>query len=320
MAKAGKSLLDKVTEGAAKFAINIGAVNGAFGSSEYVASQDFSEPLQLLTFGASSIGIYAANQKGLVSKASEKINGLRNKASEKWRPAATNAISTALLGATIITGASGLSNEVSNIYNDFNPSEKISEKKERPNPDKEKGKEKTFEGINSSRLSMEGKFQRARRFKDIYQKFEREYDIPRHTLGPLAMTESHGNPVQLNTPGDGGAGLYQFQPGTARAYGLDVRGESNAMGADTNHAKSLRKICEEHGYQYKDLAKVDERFHVVKSSDAAAKYMETLIDRYGGLKEAVSAYNLGSPAEKPSETSHVRRFQKFREYYKENIK
>ncbi|MFP1728029.1 lytic transglycosylase domain-containing protein [Lonsdalea quercina] len=82
-------------------------------------------------------------------------------------------------------------------------------------------------------------------------------------LDALMMTESAGNPNAVN-PKSGATGAYQFMPETARDMGLRVDDQ------------------------------VDERRDPDKSREAANKYLNQLINRYGGNVElALMAYNAG---------------------------
>ncbi|MFP1901421.1 lytic transglycosylase domain-containing protein [Lonsdalea quercina] len=82
-------------------------------------------------------------------------------------------------------------------------------------------------------------------------------------LDALMMTESSGNPNAVN-PKSGATGAYQFMPETARDMGLRVDDQ------------------------------VDERRDPVKSREAASKYLNQLINRYGGNVDlALMAYNAG---------------------------
>lgn len=61
----------------------------------------------------------------------------------------------------------------------------------------------------------------------------------------------------------GATGFWQFMKETAPQYGLEVNGE------------------------------VDERYHVVKSTEAACRYLTEAHDRYGSWSMAAASYNLG---------------------------
>lgn len=77
----------------------------------------------------------------------------------------------------------------------------------------------------------------------------------------LACIESSLNPRALS--GAKAAGFWQFMPATAREYGLEVN-------------------------EY-----VDERYHPVKSTEAACRYLKNAYDRYGNWESAAASYNGG---------------------------
>lgn len=77
----------------------------------------------------------------------------------------------------------------------------------------------------------------------------------------LACTESTLNPRALSPAK--AAGLWQFMPETGRQYGLEVN-------------------------EY-----VDERYHPIKATEAAVKYLKAAYNRYGNWVSAASSYNAG---------------------------
>ena len=95
------------------------------------------------------------------------------------------------------------------------------------------------------------------------------------------MRESYGDPLRLNESRDGGAGLFMFQPRTAKHYGLKIHGTSERSSADRGHGEDLHKLVEENNYDYSKLAVIDERFDVKKSAEAAARYLKDDYKKYG---------------------------------------
>lgn len=140
-------------------------------------------------------------------------------------------------------------------------------------------------------------------FKVIHSVFKK-YDIPLD-LKYLAVVESNlKNDLVSRT---GAKGLWQFMPATAREHGL--------------------KITDDY----------DERLHVYKSSEAAAKYLKQLYSEFGDWLLVVAAYNSGPGYVKraikksgsvdfwelqyflPKETRfHVKKFISVQYYFEEN--
>ncbi len=76
----------------------------------------------------------------------------------------------------------------------------------------------------------------------------------------LCVAESH---LQNQTSRAGAVGFWQFMPATAPSYGLEVGGD------------------------------VDERYHVLKSTDAACRYLQQAYTRFGSWTAAAASYNCG---------------------------
>ena len=184
------------------------------------------------------------------------------------------------------------------------------------NNSKEEQENKKIIPITSPDWTTKGKYERTYRWDKILDEKEEKYKIEKGLLKALAMRESYGDPLRLNETGDGGAGLFMFQPGTAKAYGLNIYGNSNIMSIDRKHGKKLKKLVNENNYNYGKLAKIDERFDVNKSSDAAAKFLKQLYKKNDySWEKALSAYNRGTPARNPSLTAHVKFIRNYQDYY-----
>lgn len=173
--------------------------------------------------------------------------------------------------------------------------------------------------INSNAYSKAGRYSRTVRWAAAIRNTEKIYGIPKGLLAGLIMQESMGNPLQLNTGDDGGAGLMMFQPGTARAYGLKTYGNSKKTGRDKIHGKALRFLVRQNDFDYQKLSQIDHRFHINKSIEAGGKFLHELHSRFGSWNAAVSAYNRGKPAPIPLNTRHVRMVKQFQNYYNSQI-
>ena len=184
-----------------------------------------------------------------------------------------------------------------------------------PKEDKENQENKKIIPITSPDWTTKGKFERTYRWDKILDEREEKYKIEKGLLKALAMREGNGDPLRLNKSGDGGAGMYQFQPGTAKYCGLKVCGDSEIMSIDMEHGRELRKLTHKYKNNYSKLAKIDERFDVYKSSEAAGKFLKKLYNKYGSWDRALSAYNRGQPARNPSSTAHVKFIREYQKYY-----
>jgi hypothetical protein len=100
---------------------------------------------------------------------------------------------------------------------------------------------------------------RAGKFLPAIEKIFKEQGIP-EDFKYLAMAESG----LLNVVSPAGArGFWQFMPGTAKDYGLEVSSD------------------------------VDERYHLEKSTLAAAKYLKAAFGRFGNWTSVAASYNMG---------------------------
>jgi hypothetical protein len=174
--------------------------------------------------------------------------------------------------------------------------------------------------ITAAYSTDEGRFQRTYRWDKILDETEDKYELPKGVLKGLAMQESYGDPLKLNMKKDGGAGLFMFQPRTAKTYGLKVYGNSNKSSADTIHGTELKELMKRNKYDYAKMTKIDERFDVRKAADAAARYLKDDYKRYNDWNKTLSAYNQGKPAPNAKNTEHVKRVTTFQEYYNQRDK
>ena len=90
--------------------------------------------------------------------------------------------------------------------------------------------------------------------------------LKRNGLNPdflyLACIESYLNPLARS--GAGAVGIWQFMPGTAKEYGLEVSDE------------------------------VDERYDFIKETEAACKYFRKAFAKYGNWESVAASYNGGT--------------------------
>lgn len=101
---------------------------------------------------------------------------------------------------------------------------------------------------------------RANRYFPIVEPILKKNGIP-DDFKYLMVIESNLNPQARSHAG--AAGLWQFMPGTAREFNLEVN----------NH--------------------VDERYHVEKSTQAACKYLKQAYARFGNWESVAASYNAG---------------------------
>lgn len=300
-----KSLLNKL-QNAGDTITNLSTngllIAGGLKGIDALSKMDYSTATQALAAGAATLGINYLNKKGVIKGFSKGINNLARKLKGKAMPLARTFALTAYLGGSVFLAGNGLKG----TYTDFSKKyiKDIKEKKE----------------ITSSIKTPQGKFERTYRWDRALDNAEEKYDIPKGLLKGLAMRESYGDPLKLNESGDGGAGLFQFQPGTAKEYGLKIYGNSNNTGKDKKNGNKLKRIVKEDKYNYKKLAKIDDRFNVNKSSNAAAKFLKNLYRRFGTWDRALSAYNRGTPARNPKATNHVRFIREYQNYYNKRDK
>ena len=102
-------------------------------------------------------------------------------------------------------------------------------------------------------------FKRANKYFPIIEEILEKNNIPRD-FKYLALIESG---FEYKVSPSGAAGFWQIMKGTAREYGLEV-----------NYA-------------------IDERYHLIKSTEAACKYLQKAYDKFGSWTMAAASYNMG---------------------------
>ncbi len=163
--------------------------------------------------------------------------------------------------------------------------------------------------------SSEAKLYRALEYKALLSEVESKYSIEPGLLVGLMIQESSANPLALNSLGDGGAGAFQFQPGTALSLGLKVYESNPSTGPDFEHGRSLRSLVSTHEYDAYSLTEIDERFDVAKSADAAGRYLSQKYEKYGDWDMALDAYRRGSARNNFRNTTHVMNIRKYQDMY-----
>lgn len=111
--------------------------------------------------------------------------------------------------------------------------------------------------MHSSSLLL---LKRANRFFPVIEPILKANGVP-DDLKYLACIESHLDPKAVSSAK--AAGMWQFMPETARQYGLEVNDQ------------------------------VDERYHVVKATEAACRYLKYAYSLYGDWASAAASYNTG---------------------------
>lgn len=114
-----------------------------------------------------------------------------------------------------------------------------------------------FSYMHSTSLQI---IKRANRYFPVVEPILKQHNVP-DDFKYLMVIESNLNPLARS--GAGAAGMWQFMPGTARDYGLEV---SNT---------------------------VDERYHLEKATHAACEYLKDAYRKYGNWLNVVSSYNAG---------------------------
>lgn len=128
-----------------------------------------------------------------------------------------------------------------------------------PVPDRREIKEALAKHLKNKRR-IENILYRMELYEDIIVGILKKYGLPEE-LKFLPVIESAYNPSAISRAG--AAGLWQFMPHTARLYGLKIN------------------------------SRVDERFDIIRSTEAAARHLKDLYEKFGSWELALAAYHCG---------------------------
>ena len=117
-----------------------------------------------------------------------------------------------------------------------------------------------FTKNNDGRKLFRALLQRSGRYRGVVEPALHERMLPRDLMALVAV-ESGFSPTAVSSAG--AAGLWQFMPDTARAYGLAVESD------------------------------YDERRSVSRATDAGVRLLADLYDKFGSWELALAAYNMG---------------------------
>lgn len=165
--------------------------------------------------------------------------------------------------------------------------------------------------ILSDKFSTAGRLQRTLRWEPIYRAIEEKYGLPRNTLGGLIMEESCGDPVQPNCGGDGGFGVVHVQGTTATGWGLRIHGSSNRA-SDRDHGREICEMLEQCNYDPQQIQRYDERAHLIKVLDTAARIVATGRQLHGSWDYGIQYYRAPGRVGKNTGWRYMMRVHKWR--------
>jgi len=172
----------------------------------------------------------------------------------------------------------------------------------------------TFPSANlADKNSIVGRIQRTLRWEPIFREVEKKHKMPKYTLAGMIMLESYGDPVQPNETGDGGFGLVHVQGTTGQAYGLEIYGSSN-KDSDKNHGKQIQELLIKTHYDLVEIQKYDDRAHIKKVLDVAARIVTEGKNIYGTWTSGVEYFRNPNKVGKNLTWKYQDKVNKFRKY------
>ncbi|HLC65301.1 MAG TPA: hypothetical protein VJI46_04220 [Candidatus Nanoarchaeia archaeon] len=279
-----------------------------YGAAELIDRSDLSDSTNALIMMGTGFLIGAGNYIALKSKRTSllrKVLGRANSALDKIRPLSW--IKTGVFAALLYHCGSHLGPYVSEVAEDINSrinrQAHVEMVSRLPTSQPGKGRPDVYNNLDYNSLieydfsrvkladknSTIGRIQRTLRWLPISRAVEQKYGIPKDVLAGMIMQESYGDPVQPNAGNDGGLGVVHIQGNVAKIYGLDIHGDSHKPN-DPSHGKQLKKMLEQCRYDPSRIQKYDERGHLIKVLDAAARIVAEGASKHGNWTYGVEYY------------------------------
>ena len=286
------------------------AANAAlfYGAAELIDHTDYSAPSKFMVGVGTGMAFTLGNYFGFLSPTTKRARTSvaqlnRDIDGHRW----ASWIKTGTIAASIAYMGSALNPYFQEVKQDIIPQTRdpplaTTVRPEVPQVTRERPKAYDTVGHNSkvtydfsgTRLAdkntMTGRIQRTLRWQPIYHAIEKGYGLPEDTLAGMIMQESYGDPVQPNATDDGGLGLTHIQGTTAIKYGLKIYGNSG-RDSDHNHGRQIRDMLMECHYDPACAQQYDDRAHVVKVLDAAARIVREGKEKHGSWDEGVEYFN-----------------------------
>lgn len=122
-------------------------------------------------------------------------------------------------------------------------------------------------------IRLYGAILRALRFKNITDKVEDKYGLPRNLILAMVIQETGGADVLPNGRNDGGLGLCHMQASVASEFGLKTYKDCNEL-VCVVHGVQIKELITAEKYDRKKLIKYDDRFHPIKNLDAVGRMLK----------------------------------------------